>query len=142
MFERRWRHDGRRLLLPILISKLGPFEDFDPMPAIALIDTGATRSGVCQPIVQRLSLDQIGSTMLQAATDDRPVPIYFCWMAVACDEDASGDDAPSSRPVFFEAHKPLGFRASKSFDAVLGMDVLGQCDLHLERSGFCTLRVS
>ena len=131
---------GRQLLVTILVSKFGPLESFQPVAVEALIDTGATRSGVCPSVVDQLELPQIGTVPLESATDDRLVPLFFCWMAIdpSITEPSRELGAPS--PHFFGAMEALGLRQSRSFEAILGMDVLSQCDLHLERSGFCTLR--
>ena len=136
MSEISWRYSNRRLLFEILISSLGPETDFRPVKAIALIDTGATRSGVCPSLIEKLGLRWIGRVRLETATEERMVGTHYCSLAIA----HPGDDQSSQQPFFFGEFEVLRLKQSQTFEVIVGMDFLIQCDLIVERSGICTLR--
>jgi hypothetical protein len=41
-----WRHDGRRILLPVIILAPTPSTDLAGFEGTALVDTGSTTSGL------------------------------------------------------------------------------------------------
>jgi hypothetical protein len=55
-----WRHDGRRIILPVTILRPTPATDLTGFEGRALLDTGATISGIAPRVVRHLSLDARG----------------------------------------------------------------------------------
>lgn len=49
------------------------------------------------------------------------------------------DAAQAERPYVGEVLLGNGFLAAQNFDAIIGMDLLSKCGLHLSRSGECRL---
>jgi hypothetical protein len=130
----RGRHDGRRTLIPIAILR----PEADPLDltyveGTALLDTGATSSGIGSGIVQALGLTARIKLPLMVATDERMAD-YFVFRVGLRPSQQSDFQAPSLSYVFADT---FGFkiRDSRDFDVILGMDVLKQCDLRLDRSG-------
>ena len=121
------KHDGRRIVLPILILPPEPTLDLTGIPARALLDTGATTSGIAERIATRLALRPIGKRPLGSARGEMQVERYIFRIGMN-----AADQAPAFPFVFDEV---IGFELanSASFDALIGMDILAQCDFHMSR---------
>lgn len=120
-------HDGRRVILPILILPPEPTFDLTGVSARALLDTGATTSGITERIAGALGLRPVGKRPLGSARGEMQVERYIFRIGL----QPSGE-GPAFPFVFDEV---IGFELanSASFDALLGMDVLGQCELRIGR---------
>jgi hypothetical protein len=111
--------------------------DLTSMDAMALIDTGATSSGVNKGLAQKLGLQAIGKRPLQTAHGLDYVEYYMFRIGVR------PDDLPGTAfPYVFEDCYGFGLNESEHFNALIGMDILRQCDLHLNRSGECVLTLN
>lgn len=129
-----WRHDRRRLVIPLIIqSPEAPFSA-GGYTGTALVDTGATISAVTPRVVRALQLPQLGKRPLASAQGEGQAERYLFRFALQADTN----DVPSFPFVFEEV---VGFELTDSFqfDALIGMDILSQCDFEMQRSGLCRL---
>ena len=65
--EIEWRRDGSRLLIPIQILRPSPAADLSSFDATALLDTGATASGVARHVAEQMALPSIGKEPINTA---------------------------------------------------------------------------
>jgi hypothetical protein len=103
----------------------------------ALLDTGATVSGIMPRLIRRLGLRPIGKRPLGSARGEAQVERYL--FRVGLRNDERSPEHPSFPHVFDET---VGFELTDSFtlDALIGMDVLSQCELIMRRNKHWTLR--
>lgn len=120
-------HDGRRIVLPILILPPEPTINLTSIPARALLDTGATTSGIAERIATGLALRPIGKRPLGSARGEMQVERYIFRIGFE-----AADETPAFPFVFDEV---IGFELANSptFDALIGMDILSQCDFQMSR---------
>ena len=111
-----------------------PAVDLTSCRATALIDTGATTSGIPTRIIRQLGLSPVGRRPLMSAQGLGFVQRFMFRIGIS-DSDSAG-----AFPFVFE--EVMGFELvdGTSFDALLGMDILSQCDLEIGRNGTCQLR--
>ena len=129
-----WGHDGRRILLPVLILQPTPSTDLTGFEGSALVDTGSTTSGVTPHVARALGLAKRGKRPLGSAQGEGQAERYLFRVGVQ-----PAGQAPAFPYVFEDI---IGFELAESFqfDALLGMDVLKQCDLTILRTGRCALQ--
>ena len=140
MSHLEWTHDGRRIVLPILILR-PEASDLTASNALALLDTGATTSGIVRRIADALDLAPAGKRPIYIARGLAQVERHLFRVGLA---EPSDDGAPQFPYVFDET---LGFELSdttslpdgRALDAVLGMDVLRSCHFTMQRDGKCRL---
>lgn len=103
---------------------------------MALIDTGSSISGIAARIADQLSLARLGKRPLKSAQGEGQVERYAFRLGVR-PIDTSGE--PSFPFVFDEV---IGIELTNAFEftALIGMDILGQCDFTTDRFGVCTLQ--
>ncbi len=125
-----FRHDGRRVLLDLIVLRPAPATDLTSSPARALLDTGANVSGVSGLIAKKLDLPARGKLPIQTAGGLIQATRYLFRF---------GFEQDGSFPYIVD--DLLGFELINSdvFDVVLGMDVLRRCDLMLKRDGTARL---
>lgn len=130
----RWRHDGRRIVLPILILRPDPSTDLSGFTAQALVDTGSTTSGITPRVAEFLDLSRRGKRPLGSAQGEGQAERYLFRVAIPLISEA-----PSFPFVFDDVS---GFELASSFalDALVGMDILKQCDFSIDRHGRCILQ--
>ncbi len=128
------RSDGRRILVPIKVLK-AEAHDLTAVDAIALLDTGATTSGISAEIAERLDLAAMGKRPMGSARGLDFVERYLFRIGF---EFLDVYGKPSFPFVFAPI---LGFEIVRgsSFEALIGMDLIHQCDLTLSRNGTGTL---
>lgn len=108
--------------------------DFAGFEARALIDTGATVSGIGPRVVAALGLRSYGKKPLGSATEERMMDYYLFRLGFPADPQGQ-----PSWPFIFERVDGFSWSRDTTFDVILGMDILLQCDLRLERAGRCRL---
>jgi hypothetical protein len=131
-----WRREPRRIRLPVLILRPSPVSDLTGEAGTALIDTGSTVSGVALRTAVSLGLKRRGRLPLGSAQGLWDAERYAFRIGV------SPDYSPPGRPSFpFVFDEVIGIELPDAFefDALLGMDVLGQCDFAMNRRGACRL---
>ena len=109
------------------------------MPAIegrALLDTGATISGIRQSVADALNLRPIGKRPLASAHGQWNADRYVFSIGFAPDH---APDEPAGFPYLFEAVSGFGLNNSFGFEALIGMDILSECAFAMARDGRCRL---
>jgi hypothetical protein len=128
------RHDGRKILLSAVVLGSRNPADLTHVVVTALLDTGATCSAISPAIIRQLELKPYQRRHLRVATEDRLVEYYFFRVGLFPDES----DTVLQRdglPFVFAEVDGFGMRESMDFGLIIGMDVLSQCDLDLDRTG-------
>lgn len=128
-----WRHDGRRVTLPVKILGAENIADMTSVDATALIDTGATVSGINAEIARSLNLQPVGKRPIMTAHGLAHIEHYLFRVGVYPD----GWNAPY--PYIFNEVIGLSLSGTENFSALLGMDILRNCDFSIDRSGNCRL---
>lgn len=129
-----WRRERRRILLPVVILAPFPVTDSTGADATALIDTGSSVSGVSSSIAQSLGLARLGKGLLKSAQGEGQIERYaFRVGLIPSPVDSAGF------PFVFE--EIIGIELTNAFElnALIGMDILNQCDLASGRDGNCLL---
>ncbi len=132
-----WSHDRRRILLPVCIFR--PHDPTDPtdlthVRARALVDTGATASAIDVSIAARLQIESHGKRPLQSAHGLGQAERFFFRTGIYPD-----DASPNSLPFIFDDLFGFGLMGAEHFDALIGMDILSQCEFSMDRRGRCIL---
>lgn len=130
-----WRREPRRILLPAKILRPFPVTDLSGLEVTALIDTGSSVSGLAASVAKSLELVGLGKRPLKSAQGEGHVQRYAFRMAVTPDEPSGVVPFPY---VFDEV---IGIELTDAFEfnALIGMDILAQCDFSSERGGRCSL---
>ncbi|WP_182913794.1 aspartyl protease family protein [Sphingobium terrigena] len=110
-----------------------PF-DLTFLEAVALVDTGATVSGIDYSIAEKLELEPLGKRPLQSAHGLAHTERFMFRIGLMSD----GSDE-TSLPFIFDASYGIGLTGSQHFTALIGMDILRQCDFSIDRYGRCRL---
>ncbi len=131
MPELEWRHDRRRIQLPLSVLKPFPPSALTSVDATALLDTGATISGVSRWIMKSLNLPTIGKRPISTANGLLQTDHVAFRIGIRDDREAL--------PFVFDDVMGFTFADTQSFDVVLGMDILNGCDLRILRDGTCRL---
>ena len=128
-----WRSDRRRLLISVLVLAPAPASDLTSVAGEALVDTGSTISGITQRLADRLGLVGRGKRPLSSAQGEGQAERYLFRIGLM---PSTEQGVPAFPFVFDEV---IGLTNAFQFDALLGMDILSQCDLELRRDGRCRL---
>lgn len=129
-----WSHDGRRIVVPVLLLRATPSTDLSGVPGRALVDTGSTTSGITSRVARELGLPKRGKRPLGSAQGEGQAERYLFRIGL------TPKAAQPSFPFIFD--DVVGFELSDTFqlEALIGMDVLRQCDLSISRNSHCVLR--
>lgn len=128
----RWTREDRRVLLPILILAPYPITDLSGVGATALVDTGSTVSGVAKRVAERLQLAKLGKRPLTSAQGQGQVERYAFRVGLSTGESPAF-------PFVFDEIIGIELTNTFDFDALIGMDVLKQCDFTMSRDRSCSL---
>jgi len=131
-----WRRERRRILLPVLILAPFPITDLSGVEAQALVDTGSSVSGVSLRVASQLDLARLGKRPLSSAQGLGQVERYA--FRIGLQPDRGSSEIPGFPYVFDEV---VGIELTNAFDfdALIGMDILSQCDFAMTRNGRCRL---
>ena len=132
-----WRREPRRVLLPVVVLAPYPVTNLIGLEAKALVDTGSSVSGVAQGLAKQLELRPLGKRPLTSAQGEGQVERYAFRIGLQCGSAASSGP---SFPFIFEEVIGIELTNAFEFEALLGMDILGQCDFEMRRDGACRLR--
>lgn len=130
-----WFHDNRQPIISVSILAPEPLTNFTEHAVPALIDTGSTTSGITPAVAAELGLVGIGKRPLVSARHDDQVERYVFRVGLR----GSGISSEPTIPFVFDAVIGFELRAGFRFEALLGMDILRQCDLSMTRDGQCSL---
>jgi hypothetical protein len=131
-----WRHDGSRLVVPVMVYPPLTGTTLEGIAGRALIDTGSTTTGVTAKIAQALGLRSIGKRLISTVGGEQHIDRFI--FRIGLDGGAADHDAPTFPYIFEEV---VGFELldSFSFDVLLGMDILRQCELLIAPGNRCRL---
>ena len=108
--------------------------------ATALLDTGATVSGIGPRVIAGLGLKSYAKNRLGSATEERFVDCYLFRLGLFSTEQVALEQlGPGDLPFIFGDLDGFSWSRIADFDVILGMDVLSRCDLDISRAGRCTL---
>jgi len=134
MAEIRWSHSGRRLLLPVAVLPSAAAENAHAIEVIdALIDTGATGTGLRPDVAAALNVPGRGKRRVVTANGDMLVPEYRVRIGFYCGNFDSEPSAHGSPYVLEFGLLVHALRDQFAYPMLIGMDVLSSCDLHLKR---------
>ncbi|MEM8697448.1 MAG: retroviral-like aspartic protease family protein [Pseudomonadota bacterium] len=133
----RFRHDNRRVIIPITLLPPWPPDSLDGLETNALLDTGATTTGITPRVVEQLKLESLGKRPLGSARGDELAERYLVRIGLV---DRDGDPNEPRFPYIFSEKMVFALKNSFRLDALLGMDVLSECDFEMNRNGNCVLR--
>jgi hypothetical protein len=126
-------HDRRRVVLPVAVLGADNPSDLTHIAGTALLDTGATSSAIAPKFVRKLGLISTGKRSIMVATEQRLVDFFVFRLGFFCDSVGLAECA--SWPHVFAETEGFQIKQSHNFDVLLGMDVVGQCDLEISRAG-------
>lgn len=140
MREFSFRRRGPRYLFPVAILRPAYSGDITSFSATALLDTGATVSGVGPRVVEALALGTHGKKRLRSATEERFVAYYLFRVGFYTTEQMTDPDRMDlALPYVFDDLDGFSWVGTADFDVIIGMDVLSQCEMRFDRSGACRL---
>lgn len=131
-----WRHNGRQILLSAAILRADNPTDIRFHKVTALVDTGATASGLMPHVIDALDLTPMGKRLVKAAHGEAMADTFVFRIGLFPDTTVASDP---SFPYIFDAVMGLRFGPSEHFDAIIGMDILSQCDFAIARNRICRL---
>jgi len=133
----KWRHNGRQILLPIALLRPGDPADITNIRLTALVDTGATTSGIGRSAIETLHLASHTKKLLKSAHGEDHVSYYI--FRIGLFPDTNEAQSGAALPYVFPESEGFGFTPSSGYQAILGMDILKLCDFSIDRRGRCTL---
>ena len=101
----------------------------------ALVDTGSTTSGITPRVANSLGLSGIGKRPIGSAQGEGQAERFLFRIGLMPDHRA--EDPPSFPFIFDEL---IELTNAFQFQALIGMDILAQCDFASDRDGRCSLR--
>ena len=125
-----WRREASRVVVDVLVLRPDPPHDLTAVPVRALLDTGATTSGVTRAVAQQLGLQSVGKRPVGTAGGVIIVDRYLFRIGLPID---------GPLPFIFDELAGFELLESANYGAVLGMDVLRRCDFEMRRDGCCRL---
>ena len=102
---------------------------------MALVDTGSTMTGVKQSVASKLGLVGRGKRPIGGIGGEEQAERYVFRIALF------GDGASPTLPFAFDDVLGFELKESFTFDVLLGMDILRQCDFELRRGSCGVLTV-
>lgn len=129
--------DRRRLLCDVLVLHPDEPTNLAGFRGRGLIDTGATVSGIGPGVISALGLRSYGKKPLGSATEEKMVAYYLFRLAFEALD--IGDPTTPQWPYSFERTDGFSWDRATDFDVIIGMDILLECELRLERGGRCGL---
>ena len=138
-----WRHDLRQLFLPVsILPSASAGNASHSFTAKALIDTGATKTGLRADIIARLALPKRDRAPIQTANGTLITDLHLVRMGLWT--SGLNDDtfaAAASRLPFILDREFLiqALRPDFPHEMLLGMDVIGLCEFTVRGDGTASL---
>jgi hypothetical protein len=126
------RIEQRRIILPVAVLGSRNPSDLTFFEFKALLDTGATSSGIGPSVIEKPSLRSHQKKPLLVATELRMADYFLFRIGFLT---PSNTDMTPAIPYVFTDTEGFSWKDQKEFDLILGMDVLSQCDFTLSRTG-------
>lgn len=137
------------LIVPVTVGKPGKSRKISRktkphgLPYGALIDTGATISGISQKIIDEVRLKFVGSKTVITAEGLTSLDVYFFSLALQLTEIVDNENGFTEEAAYSsQLIKGIKIYAEKhsKYDVILGMDVISRGSLKLDPDGhfsFC-----
>lgn len=135
----KWQHNGRQIFLPIAILRPNAATDITFAQVTALVDTGATTSGISWSAVNQLGSVSHTKKLLRSAHGEDHVPYFIFRIGLFPGVPASDRAQAPLFPFIFPESEGFACTSGSECQAILGMDILRQCDLSIDRNGCCVL---
>lgn len=137
-----WRHDRKRLLLPIVV--LAPLNAPNPHLSVrttGLLDTGATATGIRVELAEELMLPPRGQRRINTANDLIMASEYLLRIGFVCGNYNDPNFIADQQQPYVLEDQILGFELQRGFayPLLIGMDILGAGDLKITRDGQASL---
>ncbi|MCX8474373.1 MAG: hypothetical protein MT490_01135 [Sphingomonas sp.] len=141
MRELSFRRGDRRILLPVRVLGAENGSDMTSFAATALLDTGATASGLGPAVIEALALRSHMKKRLMSATEEVFADYYLFRIGFYTSEQMDHiEESVTQWPFVFPEVEGFSWRRPADFDVILGMDILSKCDIEIGRDGTCRLR--
>jgi hypothetical protein len=127
-----WQREHRRILLPVVVLAPYPVTDLTGIEATALIDTGSSVSGLAMDLARSLGLVGLGKRPLKSAQGEGQIERYAFRVGLM-------SATSNAFPFVFEEVIGIELTNAFEFNALIGMDILAQCDFRSARDGRCSL---
>lgn len=139
----KWTHDRRQLFLPVAVMpSTSAFNHSHSATVTALLDTGATKTGIRPDFVEMLGLAKRDRAPVQTANGTRLADLFLARLGLW--------PAEPSEDIHAKAGSELPYVLDREFliqsllpdfphEMLLGMDVLGMCEFHVFSKGVAEL---
>ena len=140
-----WRHDRRQLFLPVAVMpSISAPNASHSVTVTALLDTGATKTGLRPDFVTELGLAKRDRAPVQTANGTRLADLYLArlgmWPASPFDDLAL--KASSELPYVLDREFLIqSLLPDFPHQMLLGMDVLGLCEFRVSSTGIAELQL-
>ncbi len=139
-----WRHSRKRLILPVVV--MAPVAATNPNLSIrveGLLDTGATGSGIHPRLVDELGLERKGQRVIATANGEIVAAEVMHRIGFIAGDYTDPDFLPDQHLPYIFDRSIIAFELQQGFGyaILIGMDVIGQCDLAVQRDGTASLRL-
>ncbi len=145
--------EGRQAIVKIGLQRLVPqaieFTPEQPFPQIplneyrALIDTGAQRTCLTRKTIAQEGLVRHGKRPVQNVHSQNIHYLFWIHLGFWCEASLPAGAQETDR-TYYALPQPvevIDIASNYWFDAIIGMDVLSQFDLRLDRTGEFVLRL-
>lgn len=139
-----WRHDYRRILMPIAIfPSLREVNPMDTRTIRGLVDTGATGTGIRSDIIDQLFLPIKGYRRVGTANGDIKASEHLIRFGIYPGDYDMPDYAPPETMPFVIEREVLVYSLHPQFTyaAIIGMDVITSGKFHLSSDGAVSLSI-
>jgi hypothetical protein len=139
----KWKHDRRQLFLPVAVMpSISASNRSHSATVTALLDTGATKTGIRPDFVVTLGLAKRDRAPVQTANGTRLADLYLArlgfWPAEPRDDLAR--KAASELPYVLDREFLIqSLLPDFPHEMLLGMDVLGMCEFRISSNGIAEL---
>lgn len=138
-----WRHDRRQLFLPVSVMPSASADNASHAITVkALIDTGATKTGLRADLVERLGLAKRDRAPIQTANGTLITDLHLARLGLwtsQIEEDVF-QLSRSTMPYILDREFLIqALRPDFSHEMLLGMDLVGLCEFQLRCDGTAKL---
>jgi predicted aspartyl protease len=137
-----WRHSRRQLLHPVaILPSVAAPNPYRVVRMSGLLDTGATGTALHPRVIDELELTRRGQRRVATANGmifapEVMVRLGFFVGSLTNDEQ---DDIATHPHVMEDGLLAFELRQDFGHDVLIGMDVIGQCDLRVSKDGTARL---
>jgi hypothetical protein len=131
----KWKHDRRQLFLPVAVMPSVSASNHSHSATVtALLDTGATKTGIRPDFISMLGLEKRDRAPVQTANGTRLADLYLArlgfWPADLSDD--LSEKAASELPYVLDREFLIqSLLPDFPHQMLLGMDVIGMCEFRV-----------